>query len=50
MKLEGAGYIAQEAGDAEAHVCGVAAGGKHQRRDTDHYAGKQYGKILFHNK
>ena len=50
MKLKGAGYIAQEAGDAEAHVGRVAEGCEHQRRDTDDYAGKQYGKILFHNK
>ena len=50
VEPQGAGDVPQEAGDAEAHVGRVAEGCEHQRRDTDDYAGKQYGKILFHNK
>ena len=41
VEPQGAGDVPQEAGDAEAHVPGVAGGGEHQGGDADRHARHQ---------
>ena len=46
VQSQRAGNVPLKAGDAEAHVPGVAGGGQHQSRDTDHDAGQQDQTVL----
>jgi len=49
VKLYSAGDVSEEAGDAEAHVCGVAQHGQYYCCNTDYEASDDYRKMLFHN-
>ncbi len=46
VEADGARNVPQEAGDAEAHVAGVAVGRQHQGRDADDHAGEQDHAVL----
>ena len=54
VQTESAGRVAQEAGDAEAHVAGVAVRAQNERRNADHKSGDEdqpvvFQPVAFHN-
>ena len=47
VHAERAGRVAQEAGDAEAHVAGVAVRAQNERRNADHKSGDEDQPVVF---